>query len=153
MADQFASRDIQVFMLSNQLPLLEAGREGQQVVGQTAAYCGPNATKPGRFFGKTEIIAFSDPNDVMSYPVPDKFADKYIESRLCPSVTNVTINVVPVNSLLGLGDVANPLNAHLGYDADERVGGLMAHGAGNPNVAPIVADRCTWRETDESLMH
>lgn len=152
-ADQFAQRDIQVFMLSNQLPLLEAGREGQQVVGQTAAYCGPNATKPGRFFGKTEIIAFSDPNDVMSYPVPDKFADKYIESRLCPSVTNVTINVVPVNSLLGLGDVANPLNAHLGYDADERVGGLMAHGAGNPNVAPVVADRCSWRETDESLMH
>ncbi len=61
--------------------------------------------------------------------------------------------MVPVNSLLGLGDVANPLNAHLGYDADERVGGLLAHGAGNPNVAPIVADRCTWRATDESLMH
>ena len=33
-ADQFAQRDIQVFMLSNQLPLLEAGREGQQVTGQ-----------------------------------------------------------------------------------------------------------------------
>ena len=30
-ADNFASRDVQVFMLSNQLPLLEAGREGQQV--------------------------------------------------------------------------------------------------------------------------
>ena len=27
-ADNFATRDIQVFMLSNQLPLLEAGREG-----------------------------------------------------------------------------------------------------------------------------
>jgi hypothetical protein len=152
-ADQFAQRDIQVFMLSNQLPLLEAGREGQQVVGQVGAYCGPAATKPGRFFNKTEIIAFSDPNDLMSYPVPDKFADKYIESRLCPSVTNVTINVVPVSSLLGLGDVANPLNAHLGYDADERVGALMARGAGHPGVSPIVAERCTWRETDESLMH
>ena len=93
-ADNFATRDIQVFMLSNQLPLLEAGREGQQVTGQIGAYCGPDATKPGRFFDKTEIIAFSDPNDLMSYPVPDKFADKYIESRLCPSVTNVTINVV-----------------------------------------------------------
>jgi hypothetical protein len=151
-ADQFAQRDIQVFMLSNQLPLLEAGREGQQVTGQVGAYCGPAATKPGRFFNKTEIIAFSDPNDLMSYPVPDKFADRYIESRLCPSVTNVTINVVTVSSLLGLGDVANPLNAHLGYDADERVGGLMAEGAGHPGVAPVVAERCTWRETDESLM-
>ena len=151
-ADQFAQRDLQVFMLSNQLPLLEAGREGQQVTGQIAAYCGLTATKPGRFFGKTQIIAFSDPNDLMSYPVPDKFADNYIESRLCPSVTNVTINVVTVNSLLGLGDVANPLGAHLGYDADERVGGLLARGAGHPDVAPIVAERCTWRETDESLM-
>jgi hypothetical protein len=106
-ADDFKSREVQVFMLSNQLPLLEAGREGQQVVGQIGAYCGPGATKPGRFFAKTQIIAFSDPNDLMSYPVPDRFADRYIESRLCPSVTNVTVNVAAVNSLLGLGEVAN----------------------------------------------
>ena len=151
-ADAFARSDIQVFMLSNQLPLLEAGREGQQVVGEIDAYCGPNATKRGRFFKKTQIIAFSDPNDLMSYPVPDQFAERYIESRLCPSVTNVTINVAAVNSFLGLGEVANPLGAHTGYGPDERVGALIARGAGNPDVAPIVADRCTWRETDESLM-
>jgi hypothetical protein len=153
MADDFKNREVQVFMLSNQLPLLEAGREGQQVVGQVGAYCGPSATKPGRFFAKTQLVAFSDPNDLMSYPVPDQFADKYVESRLCPSVTNVTINVASVNSLLGLGDVANPLSAHQGYGPDERVGALIARGAGNPNVAPIVAERCTWRETQESLMH
>ena len=153
MADDFKSREVQVFMLSNQLPLLEAGREGQQVVGQVGAYCGPNATKPGRFFAKTQIVAFSDPNDLMSYPVPDQFADKYVESRLCPSVTNVMINVASVNSLLGLSDVADPLSAHQGYGPDERVGALIARGAGNPNVAPIVAERCTWRETQESLMH
>ena len=151
-ADDFKKRDIQVFMLSNQLPLLEAGREGQQVTGQIGAYCGPAPAKPGRFFGKTELIAFSDPNDIMSYPVPDKFADRYIDSRLCPSVTNVTINVAGVNSLLGLSEVANPLNAHLGYAADERVGGLLAKGAGHPDLAPVVAERCTWRATDESLM-
>jgi hypothetical protein len=151
-ADDFKTRDIQVFMLSNQLPLLEAGREGQQVVGQVAAYCGPGPTKPGRFFGKTELIAFSDPNDLMSYPVPDRFAERHVESRLCPSVTNVTINVAGVNSFLGLGEVANPLAAHTGYGADERVGALIAQGAGHPGVAPLVAERCTWRETDESLM-
>ena len=152
-ADAFKERDLQIFMLSNQLPLLEAGREGQQVTGQLAAYCGPNSSKSGRFFAKTELIAFSDPNDLMSYPVPDKFADKYIESRLCPSVTNVTINVVAVNSLLGIGDVANPLAAHLGYAADERVGGLLAKGAGHPGAAPIVTERCTFSATDEGLMH
>jgi hypothetical protein len=151
-ADALAQRKIQVFMLSNQLPLLEAGREGQPVVGQKAAYCGPNPTTPGRFLEETQIIAFSDPNDLMSYPVPDQFADRYIESRLCPSVTNITINVASVNSFLGLGDIANPLSAHSGYGPDERVGALLARGAGNPNVAPIVAERCSWRETDESLM-
>ncbi|MFO1128394.1 MAG: hypothetical protein U1E66_08220 [Rhodospirillales bacterium] len=152
-AENFKHRDIQVFMLSNQLPLLEAGREGQQVVGQIDAYCGPNPTKPGRFFDKTELIAFSDPNDLLSYPVPDKFADRFIESRLCPSVTNVTINIVGVNSLFGLGEVANPLSAHSGYVADERVGALIARGAGHPDVAPVVAERCGWHETDETLMH
>ena len=151
-AESFARREIQVFMLSNQLPLLEAGREGQQVVGQTAAYCGPNPSQPGRFFERTQIIAFSDPNDLMSYPVPDQFAERYIESRLCPSVTNITINVASVNSFLGLGDVANPLSAHSGYGPDARVGALLARGAGNANVAPLVAERCTWRETDETLM-
>ncbi len=151
-ADDFKQRDVQVFMLSNQLPLLEAGREGQQIVGQVGDYCGPHPTKPGRFFEKTQIVAFSDPNDLMSYPVPDKFANNYIESRLCPSITNVMINVAAVNSLLGLGEVANPLSAHTAYGADDRVGAIIARGAGNPNVAPIVTERCTWRETDESLM-
>ena len=151
-ADDFKEREVQVFMLSNQLPLLEAGREGQQVVGQIRDFCSPNPTKPGRFFEKTQIVAFSDPNDLMSYPVPDRFADNYIESRLCPSITNVTINVASVNSLLGLGDVANPLSAHTGYGPDERVGAIIARGAGTSDVAPVVAERCTWRETDETLM-
>jgi hypothetical protein len=151
-ADQFKVRDLQLFMMSNQLPLLEAGREGQQVTGQIPAYCGPGASKSGRFFGKTELIAFSDPNDLMSYPVPDRFAERYVESRLCPQVTNVTVNVAAVSSFFGIGEVANPLSAHTGYDADERVGALIARGAGHPDVAPVVAQRCTFRETDENLM-
>jgi hypothetical protein len=151
-ADDFRNREIEVFMLSNQLPLLEAGREGQQVTGRVGEFCGPGATNPGRFFAKTQLIAFSDPNDLMSYPVPDRFAERYVESRLCPSVTNVTINVAGVNSFLGLGEVANPLSAHSGYGADERVGALIARGAGHPGVAPLVTERCTWRETDDSLM-
>ena len=150
-ADDFRVREVQLFMLSNQLPLLEAGREGQQIVEQAGAYCGPNATKPGRFLAETQIVAFSDPNDLMSYPIPDQFADRFIDSRLCPSVTNVMINVAAVNSLLGLGDVANPLAAHSGYGPDDRVGALIARGAGNPHVAPVVAERCTWRETQEGL--
>jgi hypothetical protein len=146
-------RDLQVFMLSNQLPLLEAGQKAQQVVGRIGEYCGPDAALADqRFFATARLIAFSDPNDLMSYPVPDRFAETHIDSRLCPLVTNVTINVASVTSLLGLGDAANPLAAHTGYDADERIAGLIANGAGHASVAPIVAERCSWRETDESLM-
>jgi hypothetical protein len=152
-ADDFRQRKVQVFMLSNQLPLLESGREPQKVTGQQAAYCPAGAPKAGqRFFAETDLIAFSDPNDLMSYPIPDLFAERYVDSRLCPAVTSVTINVAPVSNVLGLGTAANPLTAHIGYDADERVGGLIARGAGNPGVARIVAERCTWRETDETLM-
>ena len=116
------------------------------------ACCGSAATEPGRFFNKTEIIAFSDPNDLTSYAVPDKFADRHIESRLCPSVTNVTINAVTVSSLLGLGDVANPLNAHLALR--RRREGWRPHGPGSrvSGGGTGVAERCSWRETDESLM-
>jgi hypothetical protein len=67
-------------------------------------------------------------------------------------VTNVTINVAAVNSFLGVTEVANPLSAHAGYGPDERVGAVIARGAGHPDVAPIVAERCSWRETEENLM-
>lgn len=150
---QLREREVQVFMLSNQLPLLEAGQSPQAVTASAPAYCGPGGAKAGeRFFARTRMIAFSDPNDLMSYPVPDRFAERYIDSRLCPAVTNVTINVASVNSLLGFGDVANPLTAHVGYNVDERVGALIAKGIGHDDTAPIVGERCTWRETDESLM-
>jgi hypothetical protein len=152
-ADNFRQRDVQVFMMSNQLPLLEAGREPQKVTGEEAKYCpagAPLADK--RFFAQTDLIAFSDPNDLMSYPIPDLFTERYIDSRLCPSVTSVTINVASVASLMGLGDAANPMTAHIGYDADARVGGLIAKGAGHKDIAPIVAERCGWREVDETLM-
>ena len=105
-----------------------------------------------QFEAGTSLSFVLDATNNFTGPVPDQFADRYIESRLCPTVTNVTINVAAVNSFLGLGEVANPLAAHTSYDADQRVGALIARGAGHPNVAPIVAERCTFRATDESLM-
>lgn len=146
-------KDVQVFMLSNQLPLLEAGQGRRAVVDRIGEFCGPEATRAGeRFFNETQLIAFSDPNDLMSYPIPDRFVENYVDSRLCPVVTNVTINIASVASILGLGDAANPLAAHTGYGVDERVAALLAEGAGHPGVSPIVAERCAFRATDESLM-
>lgn len=67
-------------------------------------------------------------------------------------MTNVTINIATVSSVLGLGDAAKPLAAHTGYGVDERVAARRVEGAGHPGVSPIIAERCAWRETDESRM-
>ncbi len=153
LTDALRDRDLQIFMLSNQLPLLEAGQDPQEITGAEAEFCEADAPRSNeRFFKGLQLIAFSDPNDVMSYPVPETWVEHYVDSRLCPKVTNVTINIANVKSLFGLGTVADPLTAHTGYGGDERVGGLMARGAGHADVAPIVQERCTWIATDESLM-
>ena len=152
-AELLRDEEFHLYMLSNQLPLLEAGREPQEVTGQAAAFCGTDAPRADeRLLKRLHLVAFTDPNDVLSYPVPQSWADRHLESRLCSSITNVTINLVQVSSLLGLGEFANPLNAHLGYDGDERVRGLLARGAGHDDVAPIVEERCEWTEIDPSLM-
>jgi len=93
---------------------------------------------------KTSIIAFSDPNDLLSYAIPQEFEDRNLDSRLCAEVTNININVAKVIDLLGFGKFANPLTAHTGYDSDERVVALIAHGIGNKDASPLIKDRCQW---------
>ncbi len=151
--EQLRQKVISIFMLSNQLPLLEAGQQPQEITGQTQAFCGKNAPRAGeRFFKRVELVAFSDPNDLFSFPIPQDWADKHLDSRLCAQITNVSINIANVISLFGIGEFADPLEAHRGYDRDERVRNLIAHGVGNPQVAPVVEERCSWIERDESLM-
>jgi len=62
------------------------------------------------------------------------------------SVTNIIINVADIVDIFGLGKVANPLDAHIGYDTDERVIALIAKGIGNYKTAPIIKKRCKWTE-------
>ena len=146
----FSNKELPVYMLANQLPLLELGRKPATVRGQIAKYCRPDGElHDQRILGKLPIYAFSDPNDLLSYPIPPKFADEYLDSRLCPKVTNIAINVAQPISLFGLGEFASPGAAHGDYDHDERVIALIAHGFGQENAADIVKERCTWLETVE----
>jgi len=147
-----AMRNIQipVYMLSNQLPMLQLGRTLPEVTGQTEAYCSADGKKyQERMVSKTNIIAFSDPNDLLSYSLPLDFAEKYLDSRLCVDVTNININIAKVIDLFGIGSFANPMVAHIGYDTDERVVALIARGVGNSNTAPIIKERCTSLVTVE----
>ena len=68
-----------------------------------------------------------------------------MDSRICPSLVNVIINIAPVKSVLGV-ELAAPGEAHRGYDNDQRVIKLMAHGMSDDQADPMVKDRCTWME-------
>ncbi len=139
------NKHIPIYMLSNQLPMLQLGRELPEVVGQEASYCQPSgANYNHRMVKQTEIIAFSDPNDLLSYGIPPGFTDKYLDSRLCTTVTNININVAKIMDAFGITDMANPMAAHIGYDTDDRVVALIAKGIGHPAAAQLVKDRCEF---------
>ena len=143
----FRERVIPVYMLSNQLPLLEMGRPPPEVSHRIGDYCGLDATLvEDRQVGRLDIYAFSDPNDMLSYPIPRNFAAERIDSRICPSITNISINVVKPVNLFGVTDFANPLAAHVGYDHDARVIDMIACGIGPGNASPLIEERCTWTE-------
>jgi hypothetical protein len=141
-------KEIPIYMMSNQLPMLQLGCKLPAVSNQKSAYCQVDGEKYNqRMVAKTPIIAFSDPNDLLSYALPKGFVEKYLDSRLCIDVTNVNINVATIFDAFGLGKLANPLDAHIGYDTDDRVVALIANGIDSKNTAKIVNDRCRWVET------
>jgi hypothetical protein len=149
-ANVLKNKEMPIYMMSNQLPMLQLGRTLPEVSNQYQDYCQPDGGKYAqRMVAKTPVIAFSDPNDLLSYAIPFDFADKYLDSRLCIDVTNVNINVAKVYDVFGLGKLANPLDAHVGYDNDDRVIGLIARGIANEQVAPLVREKCQWTETIE----
>lgn len=140
-------KEFTVFMLSNQLPLLQLGSPKPEVTGQIDAICSPTGTRSAeRLFGGLKLVAFSDPNDLFSYTLPPRFLDEHLDSRICPSLTNVILNVAPVNDLFGLGEVANPMSAHISYDNDSRVIGLITRGIGGPDTDSEIKERCIWIE-------
>lgn len=148
LASLLKNKQISLYMMSNQLPILQLGRALPDVYAKGRAYCDPKgANYEDRMLAKTSLIAFSDPNDILSYAIPPGFIEKYLDSRLCLEVTNVNINVATVFDAFGVGKMANPLEAHIGYDTDDRVIALIANGIGNKNTAEIIKQRCHWIET------
>ena len=148
MADAFRDREIPVYMLANQLPLLGLSLDPPSVRGQTADFCRPEGAKADqRALKRLNIYAFSDPNDLLSYPIPPNLAHRYLDSRLCPTVTNISINVARLIDLFGISEVANPAAAHGNYDHDERVIEIIAHGIGQTGASPLLEERCSWVET------
>jgi hypothetical protein len=148
MLNALKNKKIPIIMMANQLPILQMGRDKPKVTGQIDQYCRRNGTKRNdRLFRELHILAFSDPNDLLSYEIPPKFARERMDSRICPKMTNISINVAKVVSVMGLGDIASPGEAHNGYDNDDRVIQLIAHGIGHMGTSALVRKRCSWLET------
>jgi hypothetical protein len=128
--DSLRDKEITFFMLANQLPLLQSGQAAPAIARAAEAYCSPNAPKiKERWFRKLSVVAFSDPNDILSYTIPQSFSADFMDSRLCATTTNVVVAVArPVS--FAVTSMASPQVAHTAYDADERVLKLMTHGLG-----------------------
>lgn len=150
MADSIAyfGKELRIYMLANQLPLLELGSTPPPVVDRIDAYCKPGGSNyDDRYLGELSIVEFSDPNDALSYPLPTGYEHEYMDSRLCPQIVNVSINVVDPINFLGMTEFVNPMAAHDSYENDERVIGLMVGGIGQDGTHEKVAAECTWLET------
>lgn len=124
-------KQVTVFMLANQLPLLQIAAPLPQVHNQINSYCSPKGKNYSkRIFKEVNVVAFSDPNDILSYAIPQEFVDEYFDSRICPRVTNVSVNVAPEISAFGIG-VVDPVTAHTSYDTSDKVINLITNGTNN----------------------
>lgn len=135
-------KEMSVFMLSNQLAFLQIGSSAPNVFGQIDGYCHVDGEHYAqRAFKKLNVVAFNDPNDLLSYSITQDFADRYLDSRMCPVVTNIHINVANPISALGI-EVVNPIAAHGNYNSDERVIELITHGNRHLEQNQRLSGRC-----------
>ncbi len=142
--EELKNKEVTVFMMANQLPLLQISRKSPKVTNQIDDYCTPGGKNyDNRVYKKVKIIAFSDPNDLLSYDVPQSFVDEYIDSRMCPSVTNVSLNIAEIISAFGVG-VVNPVTAHTEYDNDARVVRMIAQGTNDYKNDDVLSNRCNF---------
>lgn len=142
--EELKNKEMTVFMLANQLPILQISSPKPVVTEQIPVYCRPHGKKYGsRVFKKVNVVAFSDPNDLLSYGITQDFVDNYLDSRMCPSVTNVNINIAEEISVFGAG-VVNPVTAHTEYDNDSRVIEMIAKGTENIKNNEILSQRCRF---------
>ena len=113
-----------MFMLANQLPLLELAKVPPP--GGTAP---PPPEMIGDHRWPTAIIAISDPNDLLTYPIGKDFARRYATpGGLQVSWFNVAVSIADT-ALLGV--LADPSAAHVDHENSEIV--LRYLSQGNPS--------------------
>jgi hypothetical protein len=124
-----------MYMLANQVPLLDAAGWVAPEGPLPASAPAKIQTSAGDVFGllsrarrlappaagPTTVVAFSDPNDLLSYRiVPQQLAEHFEELRV--------INVLVSNDSTYLGYIERPDTAHCGYPWNPHVFGMLARG-------------------------
>ena len=147
--DKYAS--VKLYMFSNQIPLIQLGKKYPENTGKLKDYCSKGGSRyANRAFSRLEIISFSDPNDLLSYALPDNNTNTNFDSKLCPQSSNVVINVSEVSKIFGV-EVANPLVAHIMYKKDERVLAIIKEGVNNKSENDLKKLNCEWIKTEPSF--
>jgi hypothetical protein len=144
-AHQLLGSTASVFMLANQLPLLAlATTKPNQIAatGSALALANPAAVRPQSSLATMlriretvvaenvkpkaqvlEIVTVSDPNDLLSYPLPIWLADEFPGDRF------VNVTTLIAERFLA-GTVANPIQAHTGHLRSKKVMKMLVNGAG-----------------------
>jgi hypothetical protein len=133
-----------IYMVANQLPLLD-------VAGTATAGAAPSSERPWartnthdvfdllsrarirapRTDGPMTVVAFSDPNDLLSYRiVPGHLAGNLEDFRV--------VNVIVSNDTTYFDYIERPDTAHCGYTWNPHVFGMMARGYHPGKVFPLV---------------
>ncbi|MCM2678923.1 hypothetical protein [Echinimonas agarilytica] len=146
----FKERRLPVFMLSNQLQLMQLGRTAPNEFHQERDYCSAHSADfDKRLVRDLELISITDPNDIFSYTVPQSFVDEFVDARLCPSLINVVTQVaVPIN-ILGMTELAEPMTAHKGYFSDTKVLDVIAFGLNGALLNSEGHASCRWNDVVE----
>lgn len=109
-----------VYLLANQLPFLDLGVAEDEEPSFT--WFVENAGVESNGSGNLHLVAFSDPNDILSYSLTNSYVDQLHDV--------VITDVVVSNGYTYFGKLANPVNAHQDYIYHKDVSRLIM--CGNP---------------------
>lgn len=135
--DRLRQRLAIVYMEANQMPILgladqdirETAVSGRSIAPPLATLLEPLerlAATRSVAFEEITVVAFTDPNDVLSY--------RLLGSRFAGLQRVKLADVVVSNSSTWLGLFENPLTAHLGYGKNKDVARMISCGAPKESV-------------------
>ncbi len=132
-AARFAADTATVFMLANQCPLLSLGDVSVPASPpihssiESFIRLRDQQRRKNHIPEAVQIVVFSDPNDVLTYPIPESMIDDLPEElRDQVLFSNVLLTIADV---WFFGTLADPIKAHTGYTHSPAVMRLIGCGS------------------------